>query len=715
MMHFPFIADMNKRIPWWRSGSVLILVSLAGSGCLKSNAPEKVTEATSESALAFQPAPDPEDMTAVWDETEETGVAEGDVRFTSTEKTLPANINPSPALSEMIRFAESGVDESVMLAYVTNSANAFNLGADEIIYLNDIGVPSPVITAMLQHDVALKKTTSTSGLATEISIGTKVTEPIPPPSEAPAPEYVAVPGPTPMDYPVEEAAPVPPQEYDDQSAGFYDALAPYGTWVDVGGYGRCWQPAVAMGNPGWRPYFDRGRWLSTDCGWYWLSDYSWGWAPFHYGRWFRHSQLGWCWTPDAVWGPSWVAWRYSNEYCGWAPLPPRARFRPGFGFTFNGRAVAVNFNFGLGPASFAFIPFQHFHDSHLSRFGLAQDQVARAFGTTVGSTRIVTDHNRVVNNGLAPDHVAAVTHREIRPAIVREMSNGIASVSGTRAERLDPEGRTLTVYRPHSRPQVRIPASVSEPPGQSINQANNNPVPSPARDLARNPGPRVFADSTSQAFPAREIRLSGSDAPLPATPVLPTHSVTETRPAMPLPNLPERPQRTPGVRGSNEPKRPESTPERIRPHSLIVIGKKEPAAHEVLNRAVAAPPQTVLPAPTQAPTENPAPTPRAQNPERVAPPAQFTLPRVAVTPEPRWERPAPAAVERGGSENRAVAIHPEQRVMPAEAPRHIEASVPVHEQVRSAPVESRPARETPTPAAPPAATRDSGDRGSQRR
>src|SRR5947207_125621 len=35
-------------------------------------------------------------------------------------------------------------------------------------------------------------------------------------------------------------------------ADFYDPLAAYGTWVDVGTYGRCWHPARV--EVGWRPY-----------------------------------------------------------------------------------------------------------------------------------------------------------------------------------------------------------------------------------------------------------------------------------------------------------------------------------------------------------------------------------------------------------------------------------------------------------------------------
>ena len=31
---------------------------------------------------------------------------------------------------------------------------------------------------------------------------------------------------------------------------------------------------------------------------------------------------GWFWIPGDEWAPAWVDWRYSNDYVGWAPLPP---------------------------------------------------------------------------------------------------------------------------------------------------------------------------------------------------------------------------------------------------------------------------------------------------------------------------------------------------------------------------------------------------------
>src|SRR5690348_10299165 len=65
----------------------------------------------------------------------------------------PADL--SPAAAQIVQMAQSGVTEDVLLAYVSNSHNAFNLSADGVVYLRDIGISSPVLTAMLSHDSTL--------------------------------------------------------------------------------------------------------------------------------------------------------------------------------------------------------------------------------------------------------------------------------------------------------------------------------------------------------------------------------------------------------------------------------------------------------------------------------------------------------------------------------------------------------------------------------
>jgi hypothetical protein len=284
---------------------------------------------------------------------------------------------------------------------------------------------------------------------------------------------------------------------------FYDNLAPYGSWVDVEGYGRCWRPSVMVYNPGWQPYCDHGHWVYTDCGWYWSSDYSWGWAPFHYGRWFQVPRWGWCWTPDTVWGPSWVTWRYSDDYCGWAPLPPFAAYREGFGFFYRGRNVGIGFDFGLNVNCFTFVSIGHFCDPHPRRFRAAGTQVTQIYNrTTVINNFEVRDHN-FVNHGIDPQHITAVTRTPIHPISIRDAT--APSGHGPRGDQLSHDGRTLTVNRPHF---------VDHPvPGEN---RNNRTMPSVSPAQNHSPQP----NGNQPATPTRQIRQ-------PQVPVITTHGPQE--------------------------------------------------------------------------------------------------------------------------------------------------------------------------------------------
>ena len=100
---------------------------------------------------------------------------------------------------------------------------------------------------------------------------------------------------------------------------FFDNLAQHGRWVHHARYRNVWCPDV---DQTWAPY-THGRWVYlASRGWYFDSDEPFAWAAYHYGRWFQDTDLGWCWVPGNVWAPAWVSWRKSNDYVGWAPLPP---------------------------------------------------------------------------------------------------------------------------------------------------------------------------------------------------------------------------------------------------------------------------------------------------------------------------------------------------------------------------------------------------------
>ena len=52
----------------------------------------------------------------------------------STPVTPPPNIFPTSPLAQVVRLTQAGVDQSVIMAYVTNSSSTFNLDSDKIIY-----------------------------------------------------------------------------------------------------------------------------------------------------------------------------------------------------------------------------------------------------------------------------------------------------------------------------------------------------------------------------------------------------------------------------------------------------------------------------------------------------------------------------------------------------------------------------------------------------
>ncbi len=377
---------------------------------------------------------------------------------------LPEYIYPTSPLAQVIRLSQAGVDESIIQTFIANSSSTFNLDSDKIIYLKDIGLPSGIVTAMMQRDQQLQQQMAAAN---------------PPPAQPASATDTNPPTEPPPPPPAEEPSP-PPAEV--TTTYFYDTLTPYGSWVNVDDYGRCWRPSVCVYNPGWQPYCDHGRWIYTDCGWYWYSDYTWGWAPFHYGRWFRHPHWGWCWTPDTVWGPSWVTWRYSSGYCGWAPLPPFATYQAGIGFFYHGGAVNIGFNWGLGADCFTFVPTQFFCDPHPRRYCAAPGQVTQIFNqTTVINNFNVREHDhRFVNGGIAPDRITTVTHNPIHPVALQTATRPGEHV--LRGDQLSRDGSTLVISHP---PRPWSP-NQNHPP-----QQNNNRPAAPERPVRPPPIPVV--------------------------------------------------------------------------------------------------------------------------------------------------------------------------------------------------------------------------------
>lgn len=216
------------------------------------------------------------------------------------------------------------------------------------------------------------------------------------------------------------------QEMDVSLQTFYDELSPYGTWIQDSQYGYVWRPDVDQGD--FRPYYTNGRWVMTEYGNTWVSDYNWGWAPFHYGRWIYNRYNEWLWIPDTTWGPAWVSWRSGGGYYGWAPLSP---------------GINISINFGGGyhiPNSWwCFVPQSNIYYDRFPRY--------RSYNnvTIINNTTIINNVYRGGRNtyftGPGRDDIRRATNRDVR----------IYDISRTsRSDRGGIRNNTVNIYNPRS-------------------------------------------------------------------------------------------------------------------------------------------------------------------------------------------------------------------------------------------------------------------------
>lgn len=174
---------------------------------------------------------------------------------------------------------------------------------------------------------------------------------------------------------------------------FYDGLNG-GNWFEVGDYGYCWQPDVAVNDPTWRPYAD-GYWAYTDEGWTWISYEDFGWATYHYGRWVKLAEYGWVWKPGYEWGPAWVSWRTGGNYIGWAPLPPETEY------VYESRPLTghLDIEFDIGPAYYNFCDVRYIGEPVLRSRLVPYQQNVTYITQTVNVTNITYRNKTVYNYG----------------------------------------------------------------------------------------------------------------------------------------------------------------------------------------------------------------------------------------------------------------------------------------------------------------------------
>ena len=377
---------------------------------------------------------------------------------TGNAQTPPPTL--SPELQEVVKLSQSHMGDDVIVNYIRSSGKSYKLGADDLIYLSSQGVSQGVISALQSASSA---------------------SPNPPPAAAPAPAPAAYaptaaapgpvpPAPAPAMMPPDATAPPPPGQV---SLDYFHAqLAPFGTWVELPGYGLCWRPDSAIrANPDWRPYYDMGQWVQTDNGMFWQSEYTWGDIPFHYGRWVMVPGRGWFWAPDLEWGPAWVFWRHAEAdgAIGWAPLPVGAVFVGG-AFMYHGVRVGIDFDFGLGEGAFVFVGYDHFHEGFFRMRGrewawhIGGERFHAFYGRSVLRNEFRRDeHGRFVNNGIGRDRMARVTRGRVEQAHFEErrpVGDRAALAHGAGAKPGESAGASK-VFRPPAAAPAAKPAAAS--------------------------------------------------------------------------------------------------------------------------------------------------------------------------------------------------------------------------------------------------------------
>ena len=189
---------------------------------------------------------------------------------------------------------------------------------------------------------------------------------------------------------------------------FYTKLEPYGAWRETSDYGYVWQPNESERSRNWRPYTN-GRWVYTDAGWTWYSEEPFGWATYHYGRWARLRSVGWVWVPGDEWAPAWVSWRKSDDYVGWAPLPPEARFDRSRGI----HNWADNY-YDIGPDQYCFVATSDFGAQRTERTIVPVERNVTIVNQTINVTNITYNNTTIVNQGPNYDELRKRTRQPIQ-------------------------------------------------------------------------------------------------------------------------------------------------------------------------------------------------------------------------------------------------------------------------------------------------------------
>jgi len=290
--------------------------------------------------------------------------------------------------------------------------------------------------------------------------------------------------------------------------GFYDELEPYGRWVDCR-YGDCWVPGRVSRH--WQPY-SNGEWVYTDYGWTWVSYDPWGDDPYHYGTWVYTDRYGWAWIPGTVWAPAWVTWSYSDDYVGWAPLPPSIAFGAS---GYYGRPVVMR------STQYVFVPMNRFVGTNVASVRVSPQQSATIFQQTTPVTRFGVSGGIVRNTAIPVETIQRATRMPIQTRSIRDAKTAPRPVT----EWMRGDRRQVSVVAPAA---VVREAIASRPQAPSREQA---PLPGKARGTERiNRGSEIQQQPAAPGGEVKQRRGRGriEQVPPPASAQVQRHPAPET-------------------------------------------------------------------------------------------------------------------------------------------------------------------------------------------
>jgi len=401
--------------------------------------------------------------------------------------------------------------------------------------------------------------------------------------------------------------PPSPSEYDyaadtDPAAlnDFRDALSPYGTWEEDTTYGVVWLPSSTVVGVDFAPYVSHGHWgLGTSNTWMWVSDFSWGWAPFHYGRWVWIGGRGWAWIPGRVYAPAWVVWRtgfYDDYYVGWAPMPPTWYWRRGWAWRL-GFAPPAPYVFCS--ATYVFSPHVRTYIAPPARVNLIAPRTRPyvAASPSVGSPGVPahTSYTMTRGPGMGEAHIPTSS------VPTQRVDHDARAVSFAR---MHPPSRSFNGPQPGGSFAGRsdlVPRSSTFPsaPGSSV--YTTRPLPPTGASMPRPDGYAPRPDMTPRPDVYGPRPYTPSPAPMhPVMPVVPRPS--PVAPSMPRSYSPPSAPMEPAIPRYSPPSIPYSRPAPMAPSAPMV----RPSAPAPMVRP-SAPPVMNAPRPSMAPSVRSAP------------------------------------------------------------------------------------------------------------